>query len=300
MTATGELPPSTLFRRLLRWAPIRLIGYVAAILVIGIVFNNLGKLLIPPLPSPLHEPMTIVKNLFLLVAVFTLYPVLVRVFERRAANETGIGRLWSGLLTGSAIGALLIGVIYLVLYALGIAHSQAGSGFEGLTVAVLRPLSVAMLEELLFRGVLLRIAEEMSGTTVAIMVSAVLFGLAHAANPGATPFTIFALTVELGILLSLAYVLTRNIWLAVGIHMAWNFMQGFVFGTEVSGSREPSSLYTTSMTGSDLLTGGSFGMEGSLVSLVVSLIASAVLAVLIARKQDWQAPRLRWQKEERI
>lgn len=298
MTSAGELPSETLFTRLRRWMPIRLFVYVAAILVIAIVVSILGKLLIPPLPSPLHEPMTVVKNLILLIAVFALYPFLVRLVERRAASETGIRRHWSGFLAGCAIGALLIGVIYLVLYALGIAHPQEGSGFEGLTVAVLRPLSVAMLEELLFRGVLLRITEEVCGTAVAIIVSAGLFGLAHAVNPGATPFTIFALTVDLGILLSLAYVLTRNIWLAVGMHMAWNFMQGFVFGTEVSGSREPSSFFTTSMTGSDLLTGGSFGLEGSLVSLVVSLAASAVLAVLIARKHDWQAPRLRWRAGE--
>jgi uncharacterized protein len=298
MTFAEELPSSTLFSRLRRWAPIRLISYVTAILVVAAVVNILGKLLIPPIPSPLNEPMTVVKNLLLLVAVFAFYPFLVRVFERRAASETSIRGHWSGFLAGFAIGALLIGVIYLVMYALGIAHLQAGSGFEGLTVAVLRPLSVSMLEELLFRGVLLRITEEVSGTAVAIVVSAVLFGLAHAANPGATPFTIFALTAELGILLSLAYVLTRNIWLAVGIHMAWNFMQGFVFGTEVSGSREPSSLFTTSMTGPDLLTGGSFGIEGSLVSLIVALAASAILAVLIARKQDWHAPKLRWRKEE--
>ena len=155
-----------------------------------------------------------------------------------------------------------------------------------------------MLEELLFRGVLLRITEEMCGTAVAIIVSAAVFGLAHAANPGATPFTIFALTAELGILLSLAYVLTRNIWLAVGIHMAWNFMQGFIFGTEVSGSREPSSFFTTSMTGSDLFTGGSFGLEGSLATLIVGLAASAILVVLIARKRDWQAPRLPWRRKE--
>ena len=296
MTATGELPSSTLFRRLRRWAPIRLVGYVAAILLIAIVVNILGKLLIPSLPSPLHEPMTIVKNLLLLVAVFALYPFLVRVFERRAASETDIRKHWSGFLAGSAIGALLIVVIYLVLYASGIAHPQAGSGFDGLAVAVLRPLSVAMLEELLFRGVLLRLTEEVCGTAVAIFVSAGLFALAHVVNPGATPFTIFALAVDLGILLSLAYVLTRNIWLAVGIHLAWNFMQGFVFGTEVSGSREPSSLFTTSMTGPDLLTGGSFGIEGSLISMVVSLAVSAVLAVLIARKQHWQAPGLRWRK----
>lgn len=298
MTVAGELPSSTLFSRLRRWAPIRLISYVAVILVVAAVVNILGRLLIPPLPSPLHEPMTVVKNLLLLVAVFSLYRLLVSVFERRVADETSIRRHWSDFLAGCAIGALLIGVIYLVLYASGIAHPQAGSGFAGFIVAVLRPLSVAMLEELLFRGVLLRITEEVCGTAAAIIVSAGLFGLAHAANPDATPFTIFALTAEAGILLSLAYVLTRNIWLAVGIHMAWNFMEGFVFGMEVSGSREPSSLYTTSMTGPDLLTGGSFGIEGSLVSLVVSLAASVVLAVLIARKHDWQAPRLRWRKEE--
>jgi uncharacterized protein len=298
VTLARELSSPTLFSRLRRWAPIRLAGYVVSILAVAIVVNIAGKLLIPPLPSPLYEPMTVAKNLLLLIAVFTLYPFLVRVFERRAASETGIRRHWSGFLVGSAIGALLIGVIYLIMVASGIAHSQAGSGLEGLLVAVLRPLSVAMLEELLFRGVLLRITEEVCGTTVAIVVSAVLFGLAHAANPGATPFTIFALTVDLGILLSLAYVLTRNIWLAVGIHMTWNFMQGFVVGTEVSGSREPSNLFTTSMTGPDLLTGGNFGIEGSLISILVSLAASTVLAVLIARKRDWQPTRLRWRKEE--
>jgi uncharacterized protein len=293
-----ENQSSNLFSRMRRWAPIRLISYVAAILVVAAIINIMGKVLIPLLPSSLHEPMTVAKNLLLLVTVFSLYPLLVRAFERRVANETGSRGRWPDFLAGCAIGALLIGVIYLVMYALGIAHPQAGSGFAGFIVAALRPLSVAMLEELLFRGVLLRITEEVSGTAVAIVVSSVLFGLAHAANPGATPFTIFALTVELGILLSLAYVLTRNIWLAVGIHMAWNFMQGFVFGTEVSGSRESFSVFTTSMTGPDLLTGGSFGVEGSIVSLLVGLAASAVLAVLIARKQDWQTPRLRWRKEE--
>ena len=297
MTTAAELPRSALFSRLRRLVPIRLVGYIAPILAIAIAVNILGKLLIQPLPSPLHEPMTVTKNLLLLVAVFSLYPLLVRIFERRAASETGIRGHWSGLMAGLAIGTLLIGMIYLVMYASGIANPQAGSGFAGLTVAVLRALSVAMLEELLFRGVLLRITEEVCGTTAAILVSTVLFGLAHAANPGATPFNIFALTAELGILLSLAYVLTRNIWLAVGVHMAWNFMQGFVFGTEVSGSREPSSLFTTSMTGPDLLTGGSFGIEGSLISLAVCLAASAVLAVLIARKQDWLAPRLQWRQE---
>ena len=298
MTVDGALPSSTLFNRLRRWAPFRLISYVAAILIVAAAVNILGKLLIPLLPSSLHEPMTVIKNVLLLGAVFSLYPLLVRVFEHRAASESSIRRHWSGFLAGCIIGTLLICMIYLVLYALGIAHPHAGGGFNGLTIAVLRPLSVAMLEELLFRGVLLRVTEEVCGSAVAIAVSAALFGLAHAANPGATPFTIFALTAELGILLSLAYVLTRNIWLAVGIHMAWNFMQGFTFGTEVSGSREPSSFFTTSMTGSDLFTGGSFGLEGSLITLIVGLAASVILVVLIARKRAWQAPRLRWRREE--
>ena len=94
-------------------------------------------------------------------------------------------------------------------------------------------------------------------------------------------------------MLALAYVLTRNIWLAVGVHMSWNFTQGYVFGVEVSGVSQPYSMLKTALSGPDLLTGGSFGPEASILSLGVSAVASVVLVVLILRKHEWQAARFR-------
>ena len=98
---------------------------------------------------------------------------------------------------------------------------------------------------------------------------------------------------------ALAYVLTRNIWLAVGIHMSWNFTQGYVFGAAVSGVSSPYSVLKTTLSGPEVLTGGSFGPEGSVLALGVGLVASAVLVVLIRRKGGWRAPgfRLRLQTD---
>jgi membrane protease YdiL (CAAX protease family) len=284
---------ATLVERLSQWAPARVICYVAAIVATAVVAKILTHLFVPPSPSPLHTPLTTMRNLLLPIAMFAAYAIVVRLIERRAANELDIRRGLATFLSGLAVGSILMGAVYLVLWLLGMARFSSGAGFEGLTAAVMFNLATAMGEELLFRAVLFRIAEQVAGTTVAIVMSAAIFGILHAANPGATAFGIGALTIEFGIMLALAYVLTRNIWLAVGIHMAWNFTQGYVFGVEVSGASQPYSILKTSVSGPDLLTGGSFGPEGSIVALGISVVASAVLAVLILRKRGWQPLRFR-------
>lgn len=77
----------------------------------------------------------------------------------------------------------------------------------------------------------------------------------------------------------------------------WNFTQGYVFGAEVSGSSQPHSILQTSVSGPDLLTGGSFGPEASILSLGVSAIVSAVLVVLILRKGGWHPLRFRLRRQ---
>jgi uncharacterized protein len=283
----------TLLRRLSQWAPIRLIFYVAGILAVAILAKLLTHLFVPPLPSPLHTPLTLARNLLLPVAMFAVYAFLVRLVERRAASELAIRKGLPTFLAGLLIGVTLMGMICLALWGLGVAKFSDGTGVDGLMIAIPYYMATAMGEELLFRAVLFRIVEEVSGTIAAICVSAVIFGLLHAANPGATPFGIGALTIEAGIMWALAYALTRNIWLAVGIHMSWNFTQGYVFGAEVSGISQPYSILKTSFSGPGVLTGGSFGPEGSVLSLGVGLVASAVLIVLIRRNGGWQAPRFR-------
>jgi uncharacterized protein len=284
---------ATIVERLSQWAPVRVIGYSAAIVAMAIVAKVFTHLFVPPLPSPLHAPLMTARNLLLPIAMFAAYAMLVRLIERRAASELDIRRGLATFLSGLLVGSFLMGTVYIILWGLGLARFSGGTGFDALTAAIIFNLATAMGEELVFRAVLFRIAEQVAGTTVAIAISAAIFGLLHAANPGATAFGIGALTIEFGIMMALAYVVTRNIWLAVGIHMAWNFTQGYVFGVEVSGVSQPYSILKTSVSGPDLLTGGTFGPEASILALGVSAVASAVLVVLILRKRGWESLRFR-------
>lgn len=273
-----------------QWAFVRLICYVAGIAVTAIAATILTRLLVPPAPSSWHA-LVWIKNLLLPVALFALYAFLVRVMEHRTADEIDVRPGLPVVPAGFLIGSGIITSCFLLLLGLGMARIAAGTGFAGLGEALLIPLVTSMGEELLFRAIIFGILEEVFGSAVAVIVSAALFGLAHAANPGATPFTITALSVELGVMLALAYILTRNIWFPVAIHAAWNFTEAFVFGAYNSGVRDPSTYFRTELSGPDMFTGGTFGPEGSALTLLLSIAVSTILYRLIGRNHDWRPVR---------
>lgn len=275
-----------------QWGPARLASYLAAIVATVVLATIATRLLVPPAPSPWHQ-LVWIKNALLPLALFAIYAGLVRLLEHRPAHEIGIRQAFPEFLVGALLGTSLMGGLLLTLWWLGFGYVTAGTGLYGLGGGLLVPLVTAMGEELLFRAVLFRMIEEMAGTTVAILVSAAIFGLSHAGNPGATPFVVAELSVELGVVVALAYVLTRNIWLAIGIHMTWNFTQGYLFGVSVSGVRDPQSLLQMTLSGPDLITGGAFGPEGSILMLGLSLVASGVLFILAKRSGHWIPPGLR-------
>ena len=99
--------------------------------------------------------------------------------------------------------------------------------------------------------------------------------------------------MEAGILLGAAYLLTRRLWLAVGIHAAWNFTQGWVYSIPVSGNETPLGLLITRRVGPDWLTGGAFGLEASVVALVVATGAGVAMLVVAAHKGRIQPPMWR-------
>ena len=127
----------------------------------------------------------------------------------------------------------------------------------------------AFTEELLFRGILFRWIEEFGGSWVALIVTSVLFGLAHSQNPNATWFSSLAIGVEAGLMLGGAYMLTRSLWMPMGLHAAWNFTQGPILGVPVSGLPEH-GLVTARLSGPAILSGGAFGLEASVIALVVA------------------------------
>lgn len=133
---------------------------------------------------------------------------------------------------------------------------------------------VAVGEEIVFRGVLFRWIDEKWGFPWALGISALLFGLLHWTNPGGSLWAGIAIAIEAGLLLGAAYKWSGTLWFPVGIHWAWNFSQGNIFGFAVSGQDAGETLLHAQVQGSDWITGGAFGAEASVVAVVVGLAVS--------------------------
>lgn len=137
----------------------------------------------------------------------------------------------------------------------------------------------ALIEEIFFRGVLLRLLDQRFGSMVALAATSLFFGRAHLANPEGTVAGALAIALEAGLMLGAAFLLTRRLWLAIGIHLAWNFFQGGVFGGNVSGSdlNESGGLFRSELSGPDWLTGGTIGVEGSVVAVLICVAAGLIM-----------------------
>jgi len=174
--------------------------------------------------------------------------------------------------------------VFAVLAALGSYRITAVGWDKGILVGLAGGVMAGVGEELLFRGVLLRLLEAWLGSWWALGMTAALFGAMHLSNPGATAFGAVAIALEAGILLGACYLVTRRLWLAVGLHAAWNFVQGGIFGSDISGTGSGRGLFEASFSGSDILTGGSMGVEGSVVAVVICMAAGAAMAVTAHRR----------------
>jgi hypothetical protein len=108
-------------------------------------------------------------------------------------------------------------------------------------------------------------------------------------DPGATPMALTAVGVG-GLMLGAAFALTGRLWLPIGIHTGWNFAEGSLFGTAVSGSNVGASAIRAKLAGPELLAGGRFGPEASIVTVMVLLVATVILLWLVARRQRIEPP----------
>jgi uncharacterized protein len=163
------------------------------------------------------------------------------------------------------------------IWVFGVYRFAGWGTFSGLGSGALFALSAAVLEEIAFRGYLFRLLSTAAGTWAAVLITSVLFGAAHAANPGATLFSSVAIAVEAGVILAGAYAVTTRLWMPIGLHFGWNFAEGTIWGMSVSGGATAPNLTRGSLAGAPILTGGAFGPEASLVAMLLSLGVGAFL-----------------------
>ena len=146
-------------------------------------------------------------------------------------------------------------------------------------------LLVGVVEEVVFRGILFRLITDKWNIAVGLTTSSLLFGLAHLGNPGATLWAALAIAIASGWLFGMAYAYHQTIWVSIGMHWAWNYLEGGVFGCAVSGAPlDYQPLITPRISGPDILTGGAFGPEASIICVALGIVLSIVYTVLYFKK----------------
>jgi len=217
------------------------------------------------------------------------YFTFVRAIEKRPVTELStsgaLRELGLGVLVGTGLFTAVIALLWLLGYYTVTGSNSLANVWPMLTLAA----TTAVFEELLFRGILFRIIEEPLGTWLALAFSALLFGILHLGNPNATLWAATAIAIEAGIMLAAGYMFTRRLWLVIGIHFAWNFVQGGIFGVAVSGN-EGAGVLQSSLSGPVLLSGGAFGAEGSIFAVMFCLAAGLYFVRLAYRKRPFTTP----------
>ncbi|GGM86360.1 CAAX amino protease [Lentzea pudingi] len=229
-------------------------------------------------------PLTLVAGFLAAALALAAYAWVVRKTEHREPAEVSLKSAPAALGRGVLIGLAMFGAVIANIAFLG-GYEVRGWGSLTGTLAIFGfMVAVAVTEELLFRGVLFRIIEEKIGTWLALVLSGLVFGFAHLPNPGATVWSSLAIAIEAGLMLGAAYVATRNLWVPIGVHFAWNFAQGGIFSTSVSGQDAPQGLLDGVTSGPAILTGGDFGPEASAYSVLAGVVVTAAFLWLARRR----------------
>ncbi|MFH9298558.1 lysostaphin resistance A-like protein [Streptomyces sp. NPDC017520] len=213
------------------------------------------------------------------VAAVAVYCYVMRRVARRSVPEIARSGAAREMLLGGGIGLGFILVSALLITAFGgYSFTWAGDGFLSVVrTAVAVQIGAAVTEELLFRGLALQALEQLWGSRAAIVVTSLFFGVAHLGAPGANAWSGLAIALEAGVLLGAAFLWRRNIWFVVGLHFAWNTTEQLL-GIPVSG-HPPEGLFTVDVHGSALLTGGSFGLEASIMPVLMGVAIAVPMLV---------------------
>jgi membrane protease YdiL (CAAX protease family) len=220
------------------------------------------------------------------VLVWFGYRFWVHRVEKRRATELAVPGMARELGLGLLIGAALVLLTFAVLAALGVYRldgvNPAGAMLPALLIPLAEMLLVGLAEEMIFRGVVFSVTERALGSKAAVAISALVFGLAHLPNESVSAVAI-ALIAAYGVMQAALFMATRRLWICIGTHVAWNYCVSTVFSSTVSGHAAGKGLLRGTLAGDPVLTGGTFGVEGSVVTLVL-IVLTALAAFRLCRR----------------
>lgn len=257
---------------------------VAGLTQVGIAYawqdaGSFSDALATPWPG---QPIGMILQIFAAIAVMWL--VAVKMGDR-PLYEFGRAGALKEFSSGATVGFIIIGSSVLMMWLLGVYHVEEITLGRGLLMALLLGLGSAFGEEVVLRGILLRLLVIKFNVATGLIATSAIFGLLHLGNPDASMLGAVGIALQAGVLFGLAYLLTGRLWMAIGIHAAWNFTQAGIFGFNVSGVPVEPGLLVSHTSGPAWLSGGGTGVEGSVVTILIACTA-AILVFLYARHKN--------------
>jgi membrane protease YdiL (CAAX protease family) len=278
------------WKRIVDFPPVAMVIALISVIVPAGLVAGLFERALPP--SPLAS---MASQIVMTAAIVASYKLAVRHLGVREHDDLAGPRAGRELAAGLAFGGILFALIVAAVALAGFYRITGAGDTSNLWPSLISDgLAPAVAEEVIFRAILFRWIEEFAGSWIALFVSAALFGLSHTENPNADVISTVGIMLEGGILLGGAYMLTRRLWLPMGIHAAWNVTQGEVFDVPVSGT-DSHGLVDATLRGPALLTGGGFGLEASVICIAIGTAAGLTLVFLAVRqgqvmKPSWLTP----------
>jgi membrane protease YdiL (CAAX protease family) len=285
---TLPLPPVLpLWQRIVNFPLITMLIALALITAVIFPVNLAANALSKPLGWDLVEPMATVT---VIAALIVLQKLVLRRLGARKHDDLPFAAAPRNLAAGAVGAAGLFSLIVGIAAMLGAYVIDGWGGMKSwVFILFWAGFNAGFVEELIFRGIMFRWIEEFGGSWTALFVTSALFGLVHMGNANATWMSGLTIAATAGTLLGGAYMLTRSLWLPVGIHFGWNVTQGLVWDVPVSGY-DGDGLVDARLVGDPLISGGAFGLEASVIALVVAGGAGVWMVWRAAKAGEVMAP----------
>ena len=246
-----------------------------------------------PLFSNNKDLLSLLITLFSFVFISLLVFFRVKVIEKRSLSSIGFNKNnWLKKYSlGFLIGLAMMSIIVLILLPFGYITIEKNpiqpvgvSAIASVLVILFGWIIQGATEEIVTRGWLLNVLSTKYNIGVGLLISSTLFGLMHLTNPNVNYIAVINI-ILVGLFYGLYVIKTNDLWAVCGMHSAWNFAQGNLFGFKVSGlDVSVGSLIDLNLVGSDFVTGGIFGPEAGITATFI-LLASIGILLFIDKKR---------------
>ncbi|HEX4374653.1 MAG TPA: CPBP family intramembrane glutamic endopeptidase [Puia sp.] len=270
-----------------------------AIIIGLIVFTEwFGHLLLDKTQLPDLTKTFLINCTEILLALFA-YILLFRSYEKRKIEELKFSVFGKNAAGGFFTGFILQSLFILVIYFFGNYSIIRVNSFSFVLPGFIYALTAGFIAEILIIGIGFRLIEEKFGTVISLAVMGSLFAIMHSGVEGATILSIASTVVAAGILLPAAYVCTRSLWFPIFLHFAWDLAEPAIYGGINPSLHVDRSWLESNIAGATLLTGGKFGPQSSLQSLIFCSIAALIFLVLAKQKNNFIKPFWKIKNESR-